>query len=200
MSLKTHWQRICQNILKSNKMDQENKENLDENLDQVAEETHDEAQEEQSKDADNKTSIADELAMQKDKNLRLFAEFENYKKRTTKERLDIYKTANESLLGDLLPVLDDFERASFEISKAEDENLLKGVELIHNKLVNILKNKGLEAIETSIGDDFDLDKHEAITQVPSPSDDLKGKIVDVVETGYMLNEKVIRYTKVVVGK
>lgn len=181
-------------------MDQENKENLDENLDQVAEETHDEAQEEQSKDADNKTSIADELAMQKDKNLRLFAEFENYKKRTTKERLDIYKTANESLLGDLLPVLDDFERASFEISKAEDENLLKGVELIHNKLVNILKNKGLEAIETSVGDDFDLDKHEAITQVPSPSDDLKGKIVDVVETGYMLNDKVIRYTKVVVGK
>ncbi|MDG4946809.1 nucleotide exchange factor GrpE [Weeksellaceae bacterium KMM 9713] len=181
-------------------MDQENKENLDENLDQVAEETHSEAQEEQTKNADNKTSLADELAMQKDKNLRLFAEFENYKKRTTKERLDLYKTANESLLGDLLPVLDDFERATFEISKAEDEGLLKGVELIHSKLVNILKNKGLEAIETSTGDDFDLDKHEAITQVPSPSDDLKGKIVDVVETGYMLNEKVIRYTKVVVGK
>ncbi|MDG4951376.1 nucleotide exchange factor GrpE [Weeksellaceae bacterium KMM 9724] len=181
-------------------MDQENKENLDENLDQVAEETHSEAQEEQTKNADNKTSLADELAMQKDKNLRLFAEFENYKKRTTKERLDLYKTANESLLGDLLPVLDDFERATFEISKAEDEGLLKGVELIHSKLVNILKNKGLEAIETSAGDDFDIDKHEAITQVPSPSDDLKGKIVDVVETGYMLNEKVIRYTKVVVGK
>ena len=200
MSLKSHWQRICQNILKSNKMDQENAEFLDENLDHIEDTQATEHQNEVIEEVQDTTSMADELAMQKDKNLRLFAEFENYKKRTTKERIELYKTANESLLGDLLPVLDDFERASFEIEKAEDESLLVGVDLIKNKLKSILQSKGLEALETSIGDDFDLDKHEAITQIPAPTDDLKGKIVDIVETGYTLNDKVIRYTKVIVGK
>lgn len=137
---------------------------------------------------------------QKDQNLRLFAEFENYKKRTTKERLELYKTANETLLSELLPVLDDFERALAEIQRAEDDVLMEGVNLIQNKFISILKSKGLNPIETSIGDDFNLDYHEAITQVPAPSEDLVGKIVDIIETGYTLNDKVIRYTKVVVGK
>lgn len=200
MSLKTHWQRICQNILKLNKMEQENAEFLDENTDNLEETSSNENSPETSEVIADKASIADELAIQKDKNLRLFAEFENYKKRTTKERLELYKTANESLLSDLLPVLDDFERATFEIEKAEDEILLKGVNLIKHKLNSVLQNKGLVPIETSIGDDFDLDLHEAITQVPAPTEDLKGKIIDIVETGYLLNDKVIRYTKVIVGK
>lgn len=200
MSLKTHWQRICQNILKLNKMEQENAEFLDENTDNLEETSSNENSPETSEVIADKASIADELAIQKDKNLRLFAEFENYKKRTTKERLELYKTANESLLSDLLPVLDDFERATFEIEKAEDEILLKGVNLIKHKLNSILQNKGLVPIETTIGDDFDLDLHEAITQVPAPTEDLKGKIIDIVETGYLLNDKVIRYTKVIVGK
>ena len=200
MSLKTHWQRICQNILKLNKMEQENAEFLDENTDNLEETASNENSPETSEVIADKASIADELAIQKDKNLRLFAEFENYKKRTTKERLELYKTANESLLSDLLPVLDDFERATFEIEKAEDEILLKGVNLIKHKLNSILQNKGLVPIETTIGDDFDLDLHEAITQVPAPTEDLKGKIIDIVETGYLLNDKVIRYTKVIVGK
>ena len=200
MSLKTHWQRICQNILKLNKMEQENAEFLDENTDNLEETSSNENSPETSEVIADKASIADELAIQKDKNLRLFAEFENYKKRTTKERLELYKTANESLLSDLLPVLDDFERATFEIEKAEDEILLKGVNLIKHKLNSVLQNKGLVPIETTIGDDFDLDLHEAITQVPAPTEDLKGKIIDIVETGYLLNDKVIRYTKVIVGK
>lgn len=181
-------------------MEQENAEFLDENTDNLEETSSNENSPETSEVIADKASIADELAIQKDKNLRLFAEFENYKKRTTKERLELYKTANESLLSDLLPVLDDFERATFEIEKAEDEILLKGVNLIKHKLNSILQNKGLVPIETTIGDDFDLDLHEAITQVPAPTEDLKGKIIDIVETGYLLNDKVIRYTKVIVGK
>ncbi|MGI9527504.1 MAG: nucleotide exchange factor GrpE [Weeksellaceae bacterium] len=137
----------------------------------------------------------------KDRNLRLFAEFENYKKRTTKERLDLFKTANESLLIDLLPVLDDFERG---IKQAKNDGDLgesaKGMELIYHKFLTILEAKGLKKMESAAGDDFDLDKHEAITQVDAPSEDLKGKIIDIVETGYSLNEKVIRYAKVIVGK
>lgn len=137
----------------------------------------------------------------KDRNLRLFAEFENFKKRTSKERLELYKTANQSLLVDLLPVLDDFDRGINQLKKDDSDNeALKGMELIHQKFINILNNKGLKAMESSVGDDFDLEKHEAITQIPAPSEDLKGKIVDVIETGYTLSDKVIRYAKVVVGK
>lgn len=179
-------------------MNQENPEFLDENLDHKADNTP-ENTENDSNEAQI-ASVEEELKNQKDQNLRLFAEFENYKKRTTKERLELYKTANETLLSELLPVLDDFERAMNEIQRAEDDVLMEGVNLIQNKFISILKSKGLNPIETSIGDDFNLDYHEAITQVPAPSEDLVGKIVDIIETGYTLNDKVIRYTKVVVGK
>lgn len=143
-----------------------------------------------------------ELVQEKDKFLRLFAEFENYKKRTSKERIELFKTANEDLMTVLLPILDDFDRALNEIKKAKDEDkeLFKGIELINNKLRNSLAQKGLSVIDAKGGDVFDVELHEAITQIPAPTNDLKGKIIDVLEQGYKLGEKVIRYPKVVIGQ
>ncbi|QYJ68380.1 nucleotide exchange factor GrpE [Flavobacterium litorale] len=143
--------------------------------------------------------LKEELAKEKDKFLRLFAEFENYKKRTSKERIELFKTANQEVLLALLPVMDDFDRALAEIAKSENKEMLKGVELIHNKFSDTLKSKGLEQVQLKAGDEFDADFAEAITQIPAPSDDLKGKIVDVVEKGYKLGDKIIRFPKVVLG-
>ena len=143
--------------------------------------------------------LQEELVKEKDKFLRLFAEFENYKKRTTKERIDLFRTANQEVLQAILPVLDDFDRAMVQIAKSEDETLLKGVELIHEKLKSTLESKGLEQVEIKAGDVFNADFAEAITQIPAPTDDLKGKIVDVVEKGYKLGDKIIRFPKVVIG-
>nr|WP_264620672.1 nucleotide exchange factor GrpE [Flavobacterium sp. 7A] len=141
-----------------------------------------------------------DLANEKDKFLRLFAEFENYKRRTTKERIELFKTANADVVGALLPVLDDFDRAIIEIAKAENEAVSKGVELIHEKLKNTLNSKGLEVVDVKAGDEFNADFAEAITQIPAPSDDLKGKIVDVLEKGYKLGDRIIRFPKVVIGQ
>jgi len=143
--------------------------------------------------------LAQDLAKEKDKFLRLFAEFENYKKRTSKERMDLFKTANQEVLLAMLPVLDDFDRATVEINKSDDENLKKGVELIHEKLKSTLVAKGLEQVEVRAGDAFNADFAEAITQIPAPSEKLKGKIVDVIEKGYKLGDKIIRFPKVVIG-
>lgn len=143
--------------------------------------------------------LTQDLAREKDKFLRLFAEFENYKRRTSKERIELFKTANQEVLLAMLPVLDDFDRAMVEISKSEDELLTKGVELIHEKLKSTLVSKGLEQVEVKAGDSFDADFAEAITQIPAPSDKMKGKIVDVLEKGYKLGDKIIRYPKVVIG-
>jgi len=144
--------------------------------------------------------LEEQLAQEKDKFLRLFAEFENYKKRTSKERIEWFKTANQEVLVALLPVLDDFDRAMQQISKSDDEALVKGVELIHEKLKSTLVGKGLEQVEIKAGDDFNADFAEAITQIPAPSEDLKGKIVDVIEKGYKLGDKIIRFPKVVIGQ
>lgn len=144
--------------------------------------------------------LQEELAKEKDKFLRLFAEFENFKKRTTKERIDLFRTANQEVLQALLPVLDDFDRALAQIAKSEDDVMLKGVELIHEKLKSTLVSKGLELVEVKTGDDFNPDFAEAITQIPAPSDELKGKVVDVVEKGYKLGDKIIRFPKVVIGQ
>ncbi|MEH6536520.1 MAG: nucleotide exchange factor GrpE [Psychroserpens sp.] len=145
--------------------------------------------------------LQEELAKEKDKFMRLFAEFENYKKRTSKERIDLFKTASEDMMVAMLPVLDDFERALLHIEDdKEAEELRKGVLLIYNKLLSALEKKGLVKIEVNQGDAFNADDHEAITQIPAPSDDLKGKIIDVVEKGYKLGEKVIRFPKVVIGQ
>jgi molecular chaperone GrpE len=144
--------------------------------------------------------LEEELTNEKDKFLRLFAEFENYKRRTSKERIELFKTANQEVLQAILPVLDDFDRAIVEISKSDDHLLLKGVELIHEKLKSTLVSKGLEEVEVRAGDAFNADYAEAITQIPAPNDKLKGKIVDVLEKGYKLGDKIIRFPKVVIGQ
>ena len=143
--------------------------------------------------------LQDELTKEKDKFLRLFAEFENYKKRTSKERMDLFKTAGQEVIVALLPVLDDFERALKELSKSEDKEMFKGVELINGKLRDILKSKGMEEVGTKQGDVFDAEIHDAITQIQAPNKKLKGKILDVVERGYKLGDRIIRHPKVVVG-
>ena len=144
--------------------------------------------------------LQEELSKEKDKFLRLFAEFENYKKRTSKERVELFKTAGKDILVAMLPVLDDLDRALTEISKTEEEELKKGVLLISNKLKETLKAKGLGELTVKAGDTFDAEDHEAVTQIPAPTDEMKGKIIDVLEKGYTLGDKIIRYPKVVVGQ
>ena len=145
--------------------------------------------------------LQNQLAAEKDKFMRLFAEFENYKKRTNKERIELFKTASEDLMVAMLPVLDDFERALLHIEEdKEAEELRKGVLLIYNKLLTTLEQKGLSKIKVEKGDPFNADDHEAVTQIPAPSEDLKGKIIDVIEQGYKLGDKVIRFPKVVFGQ
>jgi molecular chaperone GrpE len=144
---------------------------------------------------------AEELIQsEKDKFLRLFAEFENYKKRTTKERIELFKTAGQDLMTSLLPILDDFDRGLTEIKKAKDKELLKGMQLINDKFKNTLIQKGLSEIEVKAGDVFDAEIHEAITQIPAPSEKMKGKVIDCVEKGYKMGEKIVRYPKVVIGQ
>lgn len=190
--------------IKENQQDQPVKDQvedvIDEAIDEVAREN------EETKNGDNTAELTEEeklkedLQKEKEKFLRLFAEFENYKRRTSKERLELFKTANQEVMTAMLPVLDDFDRALNELRKSGDKNLVHGVELIHNKFKETLNNKGLEAMDVKEGDDFDSEIHEAITQIPAPNDKLKGKIVDVVERGYKLGERIIRFPKVVTGK
>ncbi len=168
----------------------ENNENASDELDSKIEERVEEISKEEQ--------LSQDLASEKDKFLRLFAEFENYKRRTTKERIELFKTANQEVLLALLPVLDDFDRAMIEINKSEDELLSKGVELIFDKLKTTLVSKGLEEVAVKAGDAFDADFAEAITQIPAPK--MKGKIVDVLEKGYKLGDKIIRFPKVVIGQ
>jgi len=143
--------------------------------------------------------LREDLGKEKDKFLRLFAEFENYKKRTSKERMDLFKTAGQEVIVSLLPVLDDFDRALKELSKSEDKEMFKGVQLINGKLNETLKSKGLQNVEVSIGDTFDAEVHEAITQIPAPDKKMKGKVIDVIEKGFKLGDRIIRHPKVVVG-
>lgn len=145
-------------------------------------------------------SDADKIAELNDRFLRLYAEFDNYRKRTNKEKIELISSAGESILKDLLPVMDDFERAIANNESAEDiVSVKEGFHLIFNKFRHILESKGLKKMEAK-GESFDSELHEAIANVPAPSDDLKGKVIDDVEKGYYLNEKVIRYAKVVVGQ
>ncbi|TDD97287.1 nucleotide exchange factor GrpE [Flavobacterium cellulosilyticum] len=156
--------------------------------------------EERVEEITREEQLSQDLASEKDKFLRLFAEFENYKRRTTKERIELFKTANQEVLLAMLPVLDDFDRAMVEINKSDDELLTKGVALIVDKLKSTLVSKGLEEVEVRAGDTFDADFAEAITQIPAPSAKMKGKIVDVLEKGYKLGDKIIRFPKVVIGQ
>ncbi len=133
-----------------------------------------------------------------DKYLRLFSEFDNHRKRTAKEKLDLTATASENVIKDILPVLDDFERALQNMEKNGNEADLQGVTLIFNKLKDTLKKKGLEEIE-AMNAEFNTDEHEALTMIPAPEEDKKGKVLDVIQKGYKLNGKVIRFARVVVG-
>jgi molecular chaperone GrpE len=185
---------------KNNKKEQENTEVQDAAIN--TEENEQEQVQDNSDDSDTATQIgADaELAEMKDKYIRLMAEFENFRRRTAKERIDLSKTATQDLMGNLLPVLDDMERARQSIESAKSkEAIVEGLELVFHKLQNVTQQKGLKAMEINAGDDFDSDLHEAVTQIPAPSEEMKGKIVDVIEKGYTLNEKVIRFAKVIIG-
>lgn len=149
-------------------------------------------------ETENAQSKIEEL---NDKYLRLYSEFDNYRKRTQREKIELIKSAGEEIITALLPVIDDFDRAIKNMNETADFNSIKeGIELIHNKFLSILKAKGLEYIENSVGKDLNVEFHEAITQIAAPNDSLKGKIVDEIEKGYKLNGKVIRYTKVVTGQ
>ncbi|GAB4024330.1 nucleotide exchange factor GrpE [Spirosoma gilvum] len=150
-------------------------------------------------DTSDRNRVGSELAELKDKYLRLYADFENFRRRTAKEKLDLIGNANEGLLQALIPVVDDFERAMQSIDKTDDIAAVKeGVSLIYNKLFKTLESKGLKPM-TSKGESFNADLHESVTQFPAPSEDLKGKVIDEIEKGYYLNDKVIRFAKVIVG-
>lgn len=144
-------------------------------------------------------ALQEELGKEKDKFIRLFAEFENYKKRTNRERMELFKTAGQEVITALLPVLDDMDRAVKELDRSGNEELFKGVELIRVKFKDTMRNKGLEDITVKEGDTFDPEVHEAVTQIPAPRKNLKGKVVDVIEKGYKLGDRIIRHPKVVVG-
>ncbi len=169
----------------------------------ITEELEEQIREEQiveEQEEDTVEVLKAELSEAKDKYLRLFAEFENFKRRNTRERLDLLNSAAQDTISNILPVLDDFDRAK---KSAEDENtkeeLSEGVLMVYNKLYKVLEAKGLKPMESD-GQDFDPEVHEAITEVPAPNDEMKGKVIDTIEKGYLLNDKIIRFAKVVVGK
>ena len=176
------------------------KENIqDENLEQNENNQEQETQEEVA-ELSQEEILTNQLAESNDRFARLSAEFDNYKKRTSKERLELISTAGEKVISKLLTVLDDFDRALNAMATAQDVDSVKqGVELVNNKFRKILENEGLKEM-TVIGETFDADFQEAITAIPSPSEDMKNKVIDVVEKGYTLNDKVIRFAKVVIGQ
>lgn len=145
-------------------------------------------------------ALKEQVNAEKDKYVRLYAEFENFRRRTAKERIELISSATGDLMKEIIPVLDDFDRAIGSNQEATDLEAVKaGFELLHNKLYRLLENKGLKPMESK-GKDFDPEVHEAIAQIPAPSEEEKGKIIDVVEKGYQLNEKILRHPKVVVGQ
>ena len=192
------WQILClKTIEKFSKME-ENKELQEENLNTTEQETQ-QTEENVAENVTKEPTTEELLAEEKDRYIRLYAEFENFKKRTLKEKMEFAQYANTEMMISMLAVLDDFERAIKEIAKNGNEADLKGIELIYQKFKNKLIEKGLKPLEVNAGDDFNVDFHEAITQIPAPTEELKGKIVDVIETGYQLHDRVIRFAKVVTG-
>ncbi len=154
--------------------------------------------EEESYD-ENNAELFQQLSEVREKYLRLYAEFDNYKKRSVREKMDWMKTAAQDTMAALLPVLDDFDRAKKFAESKSETGWSEGVELVYQKLYNTLKLKGLEPMQ-STGEPFDPELHDAITEIPAPIEDMKGKVVDTIEKGYRLNDKIIRHAKVVVGK
>ncbi len=172
----------------------------DEQAQSQAEENQADEDSENSSEQDELSVVKNELEELKDKHLRLQAEFDNYRRRTLKEKAELISSAGEKVLKDLLPVIDDLDRAMESTATAQDVAAVReGLDLIVNKFQNFLKNNGVSEIEAK-EQDFDADKHEAVTKFPAPSEDLKGKVIDVVQKGYTLNGKVMRFAKVVVGE
>ena len=182
----------------------ENKEQLDQEMNQATQDQpmQDTIQNEQevSQEQTQEAKLEGEVAELKDKYLRLYSDFENFRKRTAKERIDLIKTASEEVLKDLIPVVDDFER-SFKASENETDTakIREGNQLIYHKLLRVLEVKGLKSMDDLIGRAFNPDTQEAITQIPAPNEELKGAVIDVVEKGYLLGDKVVRFAKVVTG-
>lgn len=187
--------------------EQEQKETVTKENESVNTEETTQTEQEQSQKSDAKEESLSEVEIleqklqeQKEKYLRLFADFDNFKKRSAKERLELLGTAGKDIILSIIPTIDDFERAIQAAENAKDvESVKEGMVLIKNKMLSQLQQRGLKAME-SVGEPFDASKHEAITEIPAPSEEMKGKVVDQVEKGYMLNDKIIRYAKVVVGK
>lgn len=164
------------------------------------EETAEEGDKNEDSGEDELQLMKAELAESKDKYLRLYSEFENFRRRTSKERIELIKTAGEDVLTSLLPVIDDFERAKKSVDGQDvDPSVKEGLDLIYNKLYKVLGQNGVEAMEIEKGSDFNPEFHEAVTQFPAPEEKLKGKIIEVLEKGYLLGDKVIRFAKVVTG-
>lgn len=175
----------------------------DENI--QAEENLEQSQEETTPEETTELTEVEKLEAEnkelKDKHMRLYAEFENFRRRTQKEKLDLISNGGIDFVKNILPVLDDYERAAKVLEESSDlEEIKKGQALIQTKLKAVLESKGLKPMESAIGQVFDTDFHEAITQLPAPTEDMKGKVMDQVETGYFFNDKVIRYAKVVVAQ
>lgn len=156
-------------------------------------------QEEREEELETETETADPVQLEKEKYLRLYSEFENFRRRTNKERLDWMQTASKDLMVELLPVVDDMERAMKSMQQAGDVKSVEGMELVFKKLYSTLEKKGLKPMQAQ-GESFDPEVHEAVTQFEAPTEDMKGKVIDELEKGYFLNDKVIRFAKVVVGK
>jgi len=187
---------------KKNKTEKEEKDKVQETTQNIEEgnikENTETTETNQCQSEEDKLKI--QLSEANDKYIRLVAEFDNYKKRTLKERMELIKTAGEDLLKKLLPVVDDIERAKANIDNAKDLEAIKtGIELISNKFIDFLKQQGVQQIE-ALNKDFDTDHHEAVTKIPSPNPEMKGKVIDVVKNGYCLHDKVIRFAQVVVGE
>jgi molecular chaperone GrpE len=189
---------------KENKMDlnEENEAVREENsqdIDKGAESQEENKEEEEEIKMTPEEKLGAELAEAKDKYLRLYSEFDNYRRRTSKEKLDLMSTAGERIVVALLPVIDDFNRAEQSLTSGDADSIAEGIKLISDKFVKTLDAEGLKIMETKEGTSFDTELHEAVTQIPAPSKKLKGKIVDTIESGYFLGEKVIRHAKVVLG-
>jgi molecular chaperone GrpE len=179
---------------------QEQEVNQEEKISNLSEEESKKEESSSNPELSKEEKLQQEVDELKDKYLRLYSEFENYRRRTSKERIDLIKTASEELMREILPVIDDFERA-FKASENEKDavKVREGNQLVFHKLVKILESKGVKVMDNLIGKPFDADTQEAITQIPAPNEDMKGKVIDVVENGYTLGDKVIRFAKVVTG-
>jgi molecular chaperone GrpE len=185
--------------MENNKEQMAEERELDGATDNVSEQNAAETANPSTDSANQSEKSANELADMKDKYVRLYSDFENFRRRTSKEKLEYIKSANEEMMVALLPVLDDFERAlKFSGNASDDNTAREGLQIVYNKFFKTLEQKGLKPMEAK-GQPFNADLHEAITQIPAPSEELKGKVVDDVEKGYFLNDKVIRFAKVVIG-